>query len=199
MKIGANPLLARVAAYYHDIGKIEKTDYFVENCLTVDKSRHTKLTPSMSALIICAHVKDGVELAKKYNVPKVIQDIILQHHGTSTVSYFYEKALELDPHKQVQEKDFSYPGPVPQTREAAIIMLADSVEAAARSLGTSSPKLLRELVKKIIRDKFLSSQLDQSDLTLRDLDEIVEGFMPVLQGIFHSRIEYPSREKENKV
>lgn len=193
LRIGANPLLARVAAYYHDIGKIEKSDYFVENCLTVDKNRHNKLSPSMSALIICSHVKDGVELAKKYKLPKVIQDIILQHHGTSSVSFFYEKALEQDPHKQVREQDFCYPGPPPQMRETAIIMLADSVEAASRSLGTSSPKLLRELVKKIIKDKFLSSQLDQSDLTLRDLDEIVEGFMPVLQGIFHSRIEYPSK------
>jgi putative nucleotidyltransferase with HDIG domain len=185
----------RVASYYHDIGKIEKSDYFVENCLTLDKNRHNKLTPSMSALIICAHVKDGVELARKFKLPKVIQDIIMQHHGNSMVSFFFEKALEQDPHKQVQEQDYCYPGPVPQTREAAIIMLADSVEAAARSLGTSSPKLLRELVKKIIRDKFLSSQLEQCDLTLRDLNEITEGFMPVLQGMFHSRIEYPSREK----
>jgi putative nucleotidyltransferase with HDIG domain len=197
-RIGANPLFARVASYYHDIGKIEKADYFVENCLTVDRSRHSKLAPSMSALIICSHVKDGVELAKKYRVPKSIQDVIMQHHGTSMVSFFYEKALEQDPHKQVQEQEYRYGGPVPQTRESAIIMLADSVEAASRSLGTSSPKLLRELVKKIIRDKFLSSQLDQSDLTLRDLDEIVEGFMPILQGIFHSRIEYPSKEKERE-
>jgi putative nucleotidyltransferase with HDIG domain len=190
-RIGANALLARVAYYYHDIGKIEKSDYFVENCLPVDKNRHNKLAPSMSALIICSHVKDGVELALQHKLPGVIQDMIMQHHGTSTVSFFYEKALEQDPHKQVQEQDFRYSGPLPQSREAAIIMLADSVEAASRSLGTSSPKLLRELVKKIIRDKFLSSQLDQSDLTLKDLDLIVEGFMPVLQGIFHSRIEYP--------
>jgi cyclic-di-AMP phosphodiesterase PgpH len=195
-RIGANSLFARVSSYYHDIGKIEKSDYFVENCLTVDRTRHNKLAPSMSALIICSHVKDGVELARKYHVPKSIQDVIMQHHGTSMVSFFYEKALEQDPHKQVQEQEFRYAGPVPQTRESAIIMLADSVEAASRSLGTSSPKLLRELVKKIIRDKFLSSQLDQCDLTLRDLDEIVEGFMPVLQGIFHSRIEYPSKDKE---
>lgn len=190
-KIGANALLARVASYYHDIGKIEKADYFVENCLSVEKNRHNKLAPSMSALIICSHVKDGVELAVKNKLPRIIQDVIMQHHGTSIVSFFYEKALEQDPHKQVQEQDFRYNGPVPQTPEAAIIMLADSVEAASRSLGTSSPKLLRELVKKIIRDKFLSSQLDQSDLTLKDLDLIIEGFMPVLQGIFHSRIEYP--------
>lgn len=190
-KIGANALLARVASYYHDIGKIEKSDYFVENNLPVEKNRHTKLAPSMSALIICSHVKDGVELAIKHRLPGVIKDVIMQHHGTSTVSFFYEKALEQDPHKQVQEQDFMYSGPIPQSPETAIIMLADSVEAASRSLGTSSPKLLRELVKKIIRDKFLSSQLDQSDLTLKDLDLIVEGFMPVLQGIFHSRIEYP--------
>ncbi|MCL2184083.1 MAG: HDIG domain-containing protein [Chitinispirillia bacterium] len=190
--IGANALLARVASYYHDIGKIGKPDYFVENCLG-DRNRHNKLSPTMSALIICSHVKDGVELARKHRLPMVIRDMIEQHHGTSSVSFFYEKALELDPHKQVQEKDFRYPGPPPQTREAAIIMLADSVEAASRSLATSSPKLLRELVKKIIRDKFLSSQLDQCNLTLRDLNDITDGFMPVLQGIFHSRIEYPNK------
>jgi hypothetical protein len=190
--IGANALLARVASYYHDIGKIGKPDYFVENCLG-DKNRHNKLSPTMSALIICSHVKDGVDLAKKHRLPKIIRDMIEQHHGTSSVSFFYEKALELDPHKQVQEKDFRYPGPPPQTREAAIIMLADSVEAASRSLATSSPKLLRELVRKIIRDKFMSSQLDQCNLTLRDLNDITDGFMPVLQGIFHSRIEYPNK------
>ena len=190
--IGANALLARVASYYHDIGKIDIPDYFVENCLG-DKNRHNKLSPTMSALIICSHVKEGVELAKKYKLPKIIQDIIMQHHGDSSVSFFYEKALELDPHKQVQEKDFRYPGPIPQTREAAIIMLADSVEAASRSLATSSPKLLRELVKKIIRDKFLAAQFDGCSLTLRDLNDITEGFMPILQGIFHTRIEYPNK------
>lgn len=195
LKIGANALLARVASYYHDIGKIAKADYFVENCLTLDKSRHTGLDPTTSAAIILDHVKDGLELAKKNKLPKVIQDVIIQHHGNSTMSFFYEKAIEKHSEENVQEQDFRYPGPVPQTREAAIIMLADSVEAAARSLGSSSPELLRELAKKIIKDKFIASQLDQSDLTLRDLDEIVEGFMPVLQGIFHSRIEYPSRDK----
>jgi len=190
--IGANALLARVASYYHDIGKIDKPDYFVENCIG-DRNRHNKISPSMSALIICSHVKEGVDLARKHKLPKVIQDVILQHHGNSSISFFYEKALEQDPHKQVQEKDFQYPGPTPQTREAAIIMLADSVEAASRSLASSSPKLLRELVKKIIRDKFLSGQLDQCNLTLRDLNEITDGFMPVLQGIFHTRIEYPNK------
>ncbi len=133
-------------------------------------------------------------MPEKTKLPKVIQDVIIQHHGNSIMSFFYEKALERG-NNNVQEQDYRYQGPIPQTREAAIIMLADSVEAAARSLGSSSPDSLRELVNKIIKDKFIASQLDQSDLTLRDLDEIVEGFMPVLQGIFHSRIEYPTRDK----
>ena len=194
-RIGANSLRARVASYYHDIGKLNKADYFIENAH--DKSRHAKLAPSMSALIISAHVKEGVELARASRLPRVIQDAILQHHGNSTVSYFYEKARQQDPHNQVLEEHFQYPGPIPQTRENAIIMLADAVEAASRSLATSSPRLLRELVKKIIRDKFLSGQLDQSDLTLRDLDEIVEGFMPILQGIFHTR-EIKNNKETNR-
>ncbi len=192
-RINANPLLARVASYYHDIGKTAKPVYFVENQM-VEKNIHDKLSPSMSALVISSHVKEGLELAKKHKLPTVLHSAIAEHHGTSTVSFFYEKALEQDPHKQVKEKDFCYPGPRPQTRENAIIMLADSVEAASRSIGTSSPKLLRQLVKKIIHDKFASSQLDECNLTFRDLDKIVEGFMPVLQGIFHSRIEYPSKK-----
>jgi putative nucleotidyltransferase with HDIG domain len=197
-KIGANPLRARVASYYHDIGKIEKADYFIENASANDRSRHTRLAPSMSALIISAHVKEGVELARRHKLPRVIRDAIMQHHGTSTVSYFFEKARQLDPHNQVREDDFRYPGPLPQTRENAVIMLADAVEAASRSLATSSPKLLRELVRKIIRDKFASGQLDQCDLTLRDLDRIVEGFMPILQGIFHTRDPNPHKENNRE-
>jgi putative nucleotidyltransferase with HDIG domain len=187
-RIGANSLFVRVASYYHDIGKIEKADYFIENMMNHEKSKHAKLSPNLSALLISSHVKEGVELAKRHKLPGVVCDAILQHHGNSTVSFFYEKALEQDPHKQVREEQFRYPGPLPQTRENAIIMLADAVEAASRSLATSSPKLLRDLVKKVIRDKFMSAQLDQSNLTLRDLDEIVEGFMPILQGIFHTRV-----------
>ena len=186
-RIGGNSLFARVASYYHDIGKIEKAGYFIENMTAHEKSKHAKLSPSLSALIISSHVKEGAELARKHKLPRVIRDAIQQHHGTSTVSYFYEKAREQDPHNQVREEQFRYSGPLPQTRENAIIMLADAVEAASRSLATSSPKLLRDLVKKIIRDKFSSAQLDQSNLTLSDLDEIVEGFMPILQGIFHTR------------
>ena len=186
-RIGANSLFARVASYYHDIGKIEKANYFIENMTASEKSKHNKLSPNLSALIISAHVKEGVDLAHKHKLPRVVREAIMQHHGTSTVSYFYEKAREQDPHNLVLEEQFRYAGPLPQTRENAIIMLADSVEAASRSLAASSQKLLRDLVKKIIRDKFMSAQLDQSNLTLRDLDEIVEGFMPILQGIFHTR------------
>jgi len=190
-KVNANPLLARVASYYHDVGKISKPNYFVEN-QKMEKNIHEKLTPTMSALIISSHVKEGLELARKYKMPSVIRQAISEHHGTSTVSFFYEKARELDPHNQVDEKEFSYPGPRPQTKENAIIMLADSVEAASRSLSASSPKMLRNLVKKIIHDKFASSQLDECNLSFQDLDKIIEGFMPVLHGIFHTRIEYPS-------
>jgi cyclic-di-AMP phosphodiesterase PgpH len=193
-RIGANSLFVRVASYYHDIGKIEKADYFIENMMYQEKSKHAKLSPNLSALLISSHVKEGVELAKRHKLPGAVRNAIQQHHGNSTVSFFYEKALEQDPHKQVREEQFRYPGPLPQTRENAIIMLADAVEAASRSLATSSPKLLRDLVKKVIRDKFTSAQLDQSNLTLRDLDEIVEGFMPILQGIFHTRV-ITSKEK----
>ncbi len=188
-KIGANSLFARVASYYHDVGKMEKPNYFIENIVGA-KNIHNKLSPSMSALILSSHVKDGMEMAKKHRLPRVIIDAIQQHHGTGMISFFYEKAKEQDPHDQINEKDFRYPGPLPQTKENALIMLADSVEAASRSLKKSSPKLLRDFVKKIIRDKFLSYQLDECDLTLRDLEKVVEGFMPVLQGIFHTRIEY---------
>ena len=186
-RIGANALFARVASYYHDIGKIDKAGYFIENMTAYEKSKHHKLSPSLSALLISSHVKEGAELAKKYKLPKTIRDAITQHHGTSTVSFFYAKACEQAPNHEIAEELFKYAGPLPQTRENAIIMLADSVEAASRNLATSSPKLLRELVQRVIRDKFLAAQLDQSNLTLRELDDIHEGFMVVLQGIFHTR------------
>ncbi len=192
-RVNANPLLARIASYYHDVGKLVKPNYFVEN-QKLEKNIHDKLSPNMSALIISSHVKEGLELAKKYKLPTVISDAISEHHGTSLVSFFFEKAVEQDQHNQVKEKDYCYPGPRPQTRENAIIMLADSVEAASRSLSASSPKMLRALVKKIIHDKFASSQLDECNITFHDLDKIIEGFMPVLQGIFHTRIEYPNKK-----
>ena len=184
-KIGANSLRARVASYYHDIGKIKKADYFIENQRKRPQPAHEARAEHERAHHFRAcQGRGGARTAPR--LPRVIRDAILQHHGTSTVSYFFEKARQQDPHNQVREDDFRYPGPLPQTRENAMIMLADAVEAASRSLATSSPKLLRELVRKIIRDKFASGQLDQSDLTLRDLDDIAEGFMPILQGIFHT-------------
>jgi putative nucleotidyltransferase with HDIG domain len=186
-RIGANSLFARVASYYHDIGKIEKANYFIENMTASEKSRKSKVSPNLSAMIISAHVKEGVDLAQKHKLPRVICDAIKQHHGTSAIGYFFEKARERDPHDQVQKDQFCYAGPLPESRENAIIMLADSVEAASRSLATPSQKLLYDLVKKVIREKFMSGQLDQSNLTLRDLDEIAKGFMPILQGIFHTR------------
>jgi putative nucleotidyltransferase with HDIG domain len=186
-RIGANSLFARVASYYHDIGKIERANYFIENMSASEKSRQNKVSPNLSAMIISAHVKEGVDLAQKHKLPRVIRDAIMQHHGTSSIGYLFKKAREQDPHVKVEEDQFCYPGPLPESRENAIIMLADSVEAASRSLAIPSQKLLYDLVKKVIREKFMSAQLDQSNLTLRDLDEIAKGFMPILQGIFHTR------------
>ena len=186
-RIGANSLFARVASYYHDIGKIERANYFIENMTASEKSRQTRISPNLRAMIIAAHVKEGVELAQKHKLPRVIRDAIMQHHGTSAIGYFFKKARERDPRDQAREDQFCYAGPIPESRENAIIMLADSVEAASRSMATPSQKLLHDLVKKITREKFMSAQLDQSDLTLRDLDEIAKGFMPILQGIFHTR------------
>ncbi|MCD6319460.1 MAG: HDIG domain-containing protein [Candidatus Desulfofervidaceae bacterium] len=196
-EIGANPLLAKVAAYYHDIGKIKKPLYFIENQIGTE-NRHDRLNPSMSALIIISHVKDGVELAKQYRLGNRIIDIIRQHHGTRLVAYFYHKAKENDPN--VKEEDFRYPGPKPQTKEAGLVMLADAVEAASRSLVDPSPARIQNTVQKVISDIFLDGQLDECELTLKDMHKIAEMFSKVLTGIFHPRIEYPElpRKGDNK-
>ena len=193
--IGANSLLARVGSYYHDIGKVEKAGYFSEN-ETDPNSRHEALTPSMSALVITSHVRDGVELARKHTLNPVIIDFIEQHHGTSLIYYFYQKALEkgLD-EKQLKEEEFRYPGPRPQTKEAAIVLLADSVEASSRTLANPIPSRIRELVQRIINNKFIDNQLDDCELTLKDLHRISDSFVRTLSGVFHTRIEYP-KEKE---
>ena len=192
MAIHVNPLLVKVAALYHDIGKMEKPVYFVEN-QREKENPHDNLNPSMSSLIIGSHVKYGIELAKMYRLPKVIIDAIPQHHGTSMMKYFYAKAKEReDPElSPVEEKDFRYPGPKPQTRETAILMLADSVEAAARSLPDPAPAKLRNLVKKIIGNIFNDGQLDECELTLKDLNSITEAFINTLSHMYHSRPEYP--------
>ena len=196
-KIGANPLLARVGAYYHDIGKIKRPYFFTENQIAMDNP-HDKITPSLSTLIITSHVKDGVELAKQNKLPGVITDLIKQHHGDSVVSYFYHKAKQGENGSKVNMDSFRYEGPRPQTKEAAIVMLADSVEAAVRSMTDHSPGKIEGMVRKIIKEKLESGQLEESDLTLKDLDIISDAFLDILGGIFHNRIEYPELEKDMK-
>lgn len=193
--IKANPLLAKVAAYYHDIGKLKKPLYFVENQMG-GENRHERLAPSMSSLILISHVKEGVELAKKYKLGREICDIIRQHHGTSLISFFYERAKEQAEKKgekagKVKEQDFRYPGPKPQTKEAGLIMLADAAEAASRTLADPSAARIQGMVQRIINKAFSDGQLDDCELTLKDLNEIARSFNKTLGGIFHQRIEYP--------
>jgi len=187
---GADPLLARVGAYFHDIGKLQKPDYFVENEGT-QGSRHDQLSPSMSALIISAHVKDGAEMAEEHNLPRDIIDIIEQHHGTSVMEYFFHRSKEANNGEESTEEMFRYPGPRPRTREAAIILLADAVEAASRTLPEPSPSRLQSLVHELTMKKLLDGQLDDSPLTLTDLAKAEKSFVRVLAAIFHSRVKYP--------
>ncbi|MCS7215557.1 MAG: HDIG domain-containing protein [Thermodesulfovibrio sp.] len=192
--VGVNPLLAKVASYYHDIGKIRMPEYFVENqtgCI----SKHEKLSPHLSSMIIIAHVKDGVELAEEFNLPEIVKDVIQQHHGTKLVTYFYQKALK-ESEKPPSEQEYRYPGPKPQTKLAALIMLADAVEAASRTLEDPTPARISGLVDKIIKNIFLDGQLDECEITLKDLSEIKRKFEFILAGIFHRRISYPEPVKE---
>ena len=190
--IGANPLLARVAAYYHDIGKIRKPLYFVEN-ISTQGNRHDKLAPSMSALILQAHVKDGVDMAREARLGERLIDIIRQHHGTSLMKFFYDKAKNSeDPDVQrAKESDYRYLGPKPQTREAALIMLADAVEAAGRTLVDPTPARIQGMVQKIVNKIFIDGQLDECELTLKDLHHIAKSFNLILSGTFHHRVDYP--------
>ncbi|MCQ2559782.1 MAG: HDIG domain-containing protein, partial [Clostridia bacterium] len=188
-EVGGNGLLARVGAYYHDIGKIKRPYFFIEN--QIGENPHDKIVPSLSALILVSHVQDGLALAREYALPQVIQDIIAQHHGTTRMEFFYRRAIEEKGVENVEEKDFRYPGPKPQSRESAIVMLADTVEAAVRSMANPKVNRMESLVRKIIRDKLLDGQLDECDLTLKDLEAITECFLKILSGMFHSRIEYP--------
>ncbi|MEA3305370.1 MAG: HD domain-containing protein, partial [Candidatus Omnitrophota bacterium] len=158
-------------------------------------------TPSMSALVIINHVKDGVELAKKFNLNKTIIDFIIQHHGTGLIYYFYQRALEkIKEEEKLKEEAFRYPGPKPQSKETAIVLLADSVEAASRALSDPTPSRIRGLVQKIINNKFIDNQLDECDLTLKDLNKIYAAFVRILTGIFHTRVGYPENDKfRNKI
>jgi len=197
--INVNPILAKVAAYYHDIGKIKKPMYFIEN-QKGGENPHNKLTPSMSSLILISHVKDGVALAKQSRLGQKIIDIIQQHHGTSLITYFYQKAKEKENPgvQEVNEKDYRYPGPKPQTKEAGIVMLADAVEAASRTLSDPTPSRIKGLTEQIINKIFTDGQLDECELTLKDLHQIGNSFDRILNAIFHQRIGYPSMEEAGK-
>jgi len=193
--VGADSLLARVGANYHDIGKLKRPYFFIENQLTSDNP-HDKLSPTLSALIITSHVKDGLEIAKEYRLPACITDFIAQHHGTTLLSFFYNKALESADEKKTDEASYRYEGPKPQTREVAIVMLADCAEAAVRSMPKPTHGKIEGLIRQIIKDKLSDGQLDECDLTLKDLDKIASAFSKILTGIFHTRIEYPDKLKE---
>jgi len=187
--IGANSLLAKVCGYYHDIGKAGKPLYFIEN-QSNGKNKHDKLAPSMSSLILISHIKDGVEIARENKLGQPIIDTIRQHHGSSLIRYFYEKAKQKRGESAVNIDNFRYPGPRPQTRETALVMLADIVEAASRTLENPTPSRIRGLVQNLINKVFSDGQLDECELTLKDLHSIAKSFNTILNGIHHHRIEY---------
>ncbi len=189
--IGANALLTRVGAYYHDIGKLIKPDYFTENQLAAS-NKHDTLEPSMSRLVILNHVKEGLELAQKYRLNPIISNFIPEHHGTSLMHYFYQKALtETTDTGEVTEENYRYPGPKPQRKETAIVLLADSAEAATRSLDELSPNRIEEVVRKVINNKFIDGQLDESNLTLKEIETIAVAFTRSLNAAYHGRVKYP--------
>lgn len=200
--IGAHSLLCRVGAYYHDIGKMVKPEYFIENQYT-GKNQHDNLTPTMSARIIRNHVKEGLALADEYGLPKIVSDFIPMHHGTTRVEYFYRMAMreaEQDGSK-VDETQFQYPGPKPNTRETGILMICEAVEAAVRSINNPDIIKIESMINKIVKNRIEDGQLDDCPLTLDELDKIVgtvdgnTGMLPVLRGIYHIRIEYPDDPK----
>ncbi|HBL48594.1 HDIG domain-containing metalloprotein [Gimesia sp.] len=195
-KIGANGLLVRVAAYYHDIGKMLKPQYFIENMAQGSESLHDNLAPAMSTLIIIGHVKDGVDLARQHNLPQPIIDFIEQHHGTTLVEYFFreaEKQADLSPdHKtDAEESSFRYPGPRPQTREAGVMMLSDAVESASRTLSDPTPKRIKSLVHSLVMKRLLDGQFNECSLTLSEINIVEESLVKSLIGIYHGRIKYP--------
>jgi putative nucleotidyltransferase with HDIG domain len=188
--IGANGLLARVGAYYHDIGKLVKPQYFIEN-QPRGRNPHDKLKPAMSSSIIRNHVLEGLKLAESAKLPEVVRRFIPEHHGTQQISFFYNRAREGDPEGQINPGDFSYTGPKPQMKETAILMMSDAVESAARALPDPTPARIRELVDRLITQKISEGQLDQSPLTLREIDLIKDSLASVLTGMYHHRIDYP--------
>ena len=192
--IGANTLLSRVGAIYHDIGKLSKPEYFIENQLASDNP-HDSIPPSMSGLVVINHVKEGVAFAEKQNLDKPIIDLIKEHHGTSLIYMFYQKALlSID---DTEESRFRYPGPKPRTKESAILMLADACEASLRMLETPSSNRIKETVEKIINNKFTDGQLDEAPITLSDLHVIAGSMITTLTSIHHTRTEYEKSEQKN--
>jgi hypothetical protein len=210
--IGANPTMARVCSYFHDIGKLVKPEYFTEN-MRHDRNPHDELAPTMSALIIIAHVKEGVDLALKHGLNQQIIDVIQQHHGTSLVFYFYKRALQQQEDAraggkimnireedipEVREESFRYSGPRPHSRECAIISLADSIESASRSLERVTPHKIDQLISDMVERRILDGQLKDCDLTLREIEVISESFRYTLQSMLHSRVSYPTQSKTER-
>lgn len=191
--IGANPFLARAGAYYHDIGKLKRPGYFKEN--QMGENPHENVDPYVSAAILTSHTKDGMLMAQKEHLPPEIQQIILQHHGVTPVMFFYHKALQMSDGQQVDINDFRYAGPRPQTKEAAIVMLADTIEAAVRSMKDPTPKGIDQFIERLIRGKLEDGQLIDCPLSLSDIDKISDAFTSILRGVYHERIEYPTVQK----
>lgn len=191
--IGADSLLARVGAYYHDIGKLRRPAFFVENQMGIENP-HDKMAPSLSALTVLAHVRDGLEYAREAKLPDAIARFIPEHHGTNLMTYFYHQAMERG--DTVNENVFRYEGPKPQSRETAILMLADAVEGAVRAMTKPTPDRIEQIVRRLIREKLEDGQLDECDLTFRDLDSIAQTFTRMLASMFHPRIEYPDLERD---
>jgi cyclic-di-AMP phosphodiesterase PgpH len=197
-EIGANSILAKVGAYYHDVGKLIKPDYFVENQVGTP-NRHAKLKPRMSAKIIISHVMEGMELARAYNIPEKVVDFIPQHHGTGRLSFFFDKALRQAASRKnikedVNEEDYRYPGPKPQSKETAIVMLADTVEARTRTISEVTPQTLETMIDNLLKQRLIEGELEECDLTMRDLHKIKDAFLQILIGIHHHRIKYPDQE-----
>jgi putative nucleotidyltransferase with HDIG domain len=190
LKIGGNPFLIRAGALYHDIGKIAKPGFFIENQV-MGINPHDKMDYLKSAEVIIDHVKNGVSLAKKHNVPEAIIEFIATHHGTTKAQYFYLKHKEENPGQEIDEQLFAYPGPLPRTKEAAVVMIVDGIEAASRSLKEKTHDNLKELINNMVDQKIRDKQLDESDLTFRDIKIIKETLLSKLLNIYHVRIEYP--------
>ncbi|MCK5687301.1 HDIG domain-containing protein [bacterium] len=188
-EVGADPLLCKVGAYYHDIGKMKRSYFFVEN--QNGENAHDELSPNLSSLIIISHVKDGVDLAKEHKLPESIIDIIRQHHGTSLVAYFYNRAKNNEKQSETLEQKFRYQGPKPQSKEAAIIMLADSIESAARTLNKPNPVQITNLISRIVNQKFDDGQMDSCEITMKNIETLERVFAKILISMYHSRIEYP--------